>query len=294
MKPEGVPVFWTLHDMNAFTGGCHYDAGCGRYEQSCGTCPQLDSGRPDDVSHRIWLRKKRAFAQIALDQLHFISPSHWLADTLKRSSLLANRPVTVIPYGVDIDDFAPRDRRLARNVLGIPPDAAAILFVADSVENRRKGFARLAEVLADLRDVPNLWAISVGRNKPVANFSAEHLHLGYVDNDRLLSLIYSAADAFAIPSLQDNLPNTVLESMACGTPVVGFDVGGIPDMVRPGVTGFLAPMGDVTAFRVALSTLLQDSVLRAELAANCRRLAKEEYALDIQASHYLRLYKSVV
>jgi len=291
---QSVPVVWTLHDMNAFTGGCHYDGGCGKYEGTCGACPQLSSDRSGDLSHRIWLRKKKAFAQVAPGRLQFVSPSRWLADALRRSSLLPHWPVTVIPNGVDVENFAPRDRSFARNVLGIPRDAAVILFVVHSSEQRRKGFAWLAEALAGLYDVPNLLIISVGRNQPIANLHAKHLHLGYVDNDRFLSLIYSAADLFAIPSMQDNLPNTVLESIACGTPVVGFDVGGIPDMVRPGVTGLLAPVGDVAGFRAALSTLLQDSALRAELAANCRRIAQEEYALEIQASHYTRLYKSVV
>jgi glycosyltransferase involved in cell wall biosynthesis len=291
---QRIPVVWTLHDMNAFTGGCHYDRGCGKYERTCGACPQLGSGRSGDLSHRIWLRKRRAFAQIAPGQLRFVTPSRWLGDAVRQSSLLSDWPVTVIPYGLDVDDFAPRDRRLARTVLGIPPDAAVILFIAHAVEERRKGFARLAEALADLHDVPNLLALSVGQSKPTVGLDTQHLHLGYVDNDRLLSLIYSAADIFAIPSLQDNLPNTVLESMACGTPVVGFDVGGIPDMVRPGVTGLLAPVGDVAAFGAALRTLLRDLALRAELAANCRRIAEEEYALEIQAGRYIGLYKSIV
>jgi glycosyltransferase involved in cell wall biosynthesis len=289
-----VPIVWTLHDMNAFTGGCHYDEGCGKYELSCGACPQLSSSKSGDRSHRIWLRKRDAFAEVAPGRLQFVSPSRWLADALRRSSLLADRPVTVIPNGVDVDDFAPRDRRLARDALGIPSDAAVVLFVADSVENRRKGFTLLAEALADLHEVPNLLAVSVGRDKPTANFNAKHLHLGYVDNDRFLSLIYSAADAFAIPSLQDNLPNTVLESLACGTPVVGFDLGGIPDLLRPGVTGFLAPEGDVAAFRDALASLLQDPALRVELAANCRHVAVTEYSLEVQARRYLELYESVL
>ncbi|MFC2023766.1 glycosyl transferase family 1, partial [Chloroflexota bacterium] len=149
--PQSVPVFWTLHDMNAFTGGCHYDEGCGKYELSCGACPQLDSGKSGDLSRRIWLRKRKAFAQVAPGQLHFVSPSRWLAKALSRSSLLSDRPVTVIPYGVDVDDFAPRDRGFARKVLGIPQDAAVVLFVADSLENRRKGFPLLMEALARAR-----------------------------------------------------------------------------------------------------------------------------------------------
>ena len=121
-----------------------------------------------------------------------------------------------------------------------------------------------------------------------------HRHVETVNDDRLLSAIYSAADIFVIPSIEDNLPNTVLEAMACGTPVVGFDVGGIPDMVRPGITGELAPAGDVARLSQVIYALLETPEKRHELAANCRRIAEEEYALDLQAHRYMALYKQML
>jgi glycosyltransferase involved in cell wall biosynthesis len=292
--PQHTPVVWTLHDMNPFTGGCHYDDGCNRYTMGCGSCPQLGSNNAADLSHRIWQRKRKIFAQIERGRLHIVTPSHWMAATVQRSVLLGGRPVTVIPLGLDTDDFAPRPRCLARNILGVPQHARVILFVAESMELRRKGFALLAKALAGLADLTNLFVISVGRRKPAIDTQFPHLHLGHISNDRLLSLVYSAADILVCPALQENLAQTALEALACGTPIVGFAVGGFPDMVRQGVTGLLVPPQDVVALRAAIADLLQDVSRRAEMAANCRRIAVEEYSLEVQARRYIELYQATV
>jgi glycosyltransferase involved in cell wall biosynthesis len=286
-----IPVVWTFHDMNAFTGGCHYDQDCGKYQASCGACPVIDSGRENDVSRRIWRRKRRVLGGIPTGRLHVVTPSRWLEEAVRTSSLLGDRRVTVIPYGIDTEVFAPRDRSLAREVLGIPPEAQVILFVAETLDDPRKGLGVLVEALGHLAGVSDMVAVSTGGKLPGIDVPVPHLHLGSVESERLLSLVYSAADVFAIPSLQDNLPNTVLESMACGTPVVGFAVGGIPDMVRPGITGLLAEPGDVAGLGAILGELLGNRKLRESMAASCRRMAKEEYALEVQARRYQELYR---
>jgi len=289
--PQHTPVVWTLHDMNAFTGGCHYDHGCGKYRDRCGACPQLGSEDERDLSRHVWERKRRASSQVEPGRLHIVTPSRWLAREAERSALLARLPVSIIPNSLDPDVFVPRERKVARAALQIPQEAAVVLFVSDSTVNRRKGFTLLAQALAGLSDLPDLFLVSLGRGRPSLEGTVPHRHLGHLGDDRLLALVYSAADLFVIPSLQDNLPNTVLEAMACGTPVVGFDVGGIPDMVRPGVTGVLAPVGDVNALREAIAELLQDPARRAEMSKNCRRIAVEEYALEVQARRYVELYE---
>ena len=186
-------------------------------------------------------------------------------------------------------------RVFSREVVGIPQDAAVILFVADWPAVHRKGISVLVDAVNELRYWPNLLLVSVGHDVPVLDgaLACAHRHLGRVDNDHFLSMIYSAADVFAIPSRQDNLPNTVLEAMACGTPVVGFEVGGITDMVRPGMTGLLAPAHDPAAFGEALAQILRDDEKRAEMSATCRRVAVEEYSLSIQAQRYVDLYQRV-
>jgi glycosyltransferase involved in cell wall biosynthesis len=168
------------------------------------------------------------------------------------------------------------------------------LFVAGSTNNWRKGFVFLAEALAELTELSNLFLVSLGAGKPALNSHIDHLHLGYADNDRLLSFAYSAADVFVISSVQDNFPNTVLEALACGTPVVGFSVGGIPEMVRSGVTGLLAPPGDERALAGAISHLLENDATRAEMSSNCRLIAVEEYSLEVQAKRYIELYRSIL
>jgi glycosyltransferase involved in cell wall biosynthesis len=289
-----IPIVWTFHDMNPFTGGCHYDEGCGRFVERCGGCPQLGSKDLHDLSRQIWRRKRNIFQHIEPETLHIVTPSFWLSEEAKRSSLLGRFSSSVIPYGLDTDIFSPRDPNIARAVLGVPQSARVVLFVAGSTNNWRKGFVFLAEALSELSEQPNLFLVSLGRGKPALNSFVDHLHLGYTDNDRLLSFAYSAADVFVISSFQDNFPNTVLEALACGTPVVGFSVGGIPEMVRSGVTGLLAPPGDERALVDAIRHLLENDATRAAMSANCRRIATEEYSLEMQANRYIKLYETLV
>jgi glycosyltransferase involved in cell wall biosynthesis len=292
--PERVRIFWRLSDMNALTGGCHFDHGCGRHTAGCGACPQLGSTDARDLSHQIWHRKQAVFSRLEPERLHIIALNRWMAKIVSQNPLLGKFPVTIIPNGVDTNVFAPHDIRFARAALGIPQDRQVVLFAADVVANRRKGFALLAQALNELHDFQRLFLVSVGASTLRIQTDTPHLHLGHVDNDGLLSLIYSAADIYVIPSLQDNLPNTVLEAMACGTPVIGFDVGGIPDMVRPGITGLLVPAGDVMGLSGAISELLRCPDKRAAMAVDCRRIAVDEYGQEMQVRRYLELYREAV
>jgi glycosyltransferase involved in cell wall biosynthesis len=291
--PSRTPVVWTQHDMNALTGGCAFSRGCARFEQSCGACPQLGSGNPHDLSHHNWRRKAAIYDSIPVGRLHIVAPSRWMAGEVAHSSLTSNLPVSVIPYGLDVQAFAPQDRNHARSKLGIPPQARVVLFVAASLTARRKGFSFLAEALAHLPDIDNLFLLSIGGGKPALEAAIPHFHLGSIADDRLLAEVYSAADVFAIPSLQDNLPNTVMEALACGTPAVGFAVGGIPEMVRDGITGFTAPSEDVAALRSAILRVLQDADGQDTVRARCREIAVAEYSLEVQARRYATLYEEL-
>jgi glycosyltransferase involved in cell wall biosynthesis len=234
------------------------------------------------------------FGALEAKQLHLVAPSRWMLELVKESPLLSRFPATLIPYGVDVEEFVPRDRRFAREVLGIPQGAQVVMFVSDNLTNRRKGGSFLSSALSGLPQAHNLFLISVGSGNPPDTGAIPCLHMGYVTDNRFLSMIYSAADLFVIPSLQDNLPNTVLESMACGTPVVGFDVGGIPDMVRPGRTGQLVPVGDSVALGHAMTQLLNaPSVLR-QMGDECRKVAMEEYSYELSAARHTALYESLV
>lgn len=292
--PSEIPVVWTVHDMNPFTGGCHYDHECGRYKDNCGACPQLGSYNASDFSRQNWILKRKIFEAVPVDRLCLAAPSRWMAERIRESSLLGRFSVAVIPNCIDTEIFSPKDRGCSRGILGIPADAKVVLFVADSVSNRRKGMSLLLDALEGMKDVKGLFLVTVGRSPIQTPAFIPCLNLGLVSNHYLLPVVYSAADIFVIPSLQDNLPNTVLESMACGTPVAGFDTGGIPDMVREGITGCLAPPGDVTGLGKIMAGILQDFTARKVMSEKCRKAAEEEYSMQRQAEQYIGLYERMI
>jgi glycosyltransferase involved in cell wall biosynthesis len=286
-------VVRTLHDMNAFTGGCHYDGGCGRHVERCGRCPQLARPAESDLSRQVWERKRAVLRRVPAGRLHFVTPSRWLAGELKRSSLLAGFPVTVIPYGVDTDLFRPVDRGWARDLLRIPPDALVVLLVAEPITRRVKGFGMLVEAL-DLIGDGRVVLLSAGTGTPPVEARCPHAHLGHVGDQRLLPVVYGAADLLVIPSLQDNSPQVVLEAMACGLPVIGYASGGIPDLIRHHDTGLLVPTGDVPALGAAIGRLLHDRRERLEMGTRARDLIGREHTPALQARRYLTLYESLL
>lgn len=283
-------LVWTLHDMNAFTGGCHYDEHCGRFREICHACPQLQVSGPHDLANAVFTRKMRLFDSLTPEQLQIVSPSRWLLTEARRSRLLRRFPSVRIPYGIDLDELAPRDQLHARGLFDIPAEPRVLLFVAESVANPRKGLQSLFEAVGRLRDRRDLAIASLGQGALDFDAPCPVFMLGHIRNDRLLSAAYSAADVFVIPSLQDNLPNTAIEALACGTPVVGFDVGGLGDIVRPGETGLLAPSGDIMGLAGAIRRILDDDDTRERMSLQCRRVAQREYGLSQQALRYQELY----
>lgn len=291
--PASTPIVWTLHDMNPFTGGCHYAWSCEGFRDACGACPQLASRDPRDLSYTIHARKAAAFSRAAPGRLHLVTPSRWLAAEAARSSLMRALPTTTIPNGIDPEAFAPRDRAFARHTLGLPANAFILLLVAYWTSARFKGLHVVPKLLAGLRDVPNLFVLAVGRSQAPLSLSVPHRHVPQVDDDRLLSLFYSAADVYLLPSLQDNFPNTILEAHACATPVAAFASGGVPELVLSGETGALAPVGDVAALGAAIRSLHADGALRTRMGEHARRLVLERYTLAHVGRRYADLYQSL-
>jgi glycosyltransferase involved in cell wall biosynthesis len=292
--PRNMPVVWTLHDMNPFTGGCHFDAGCRKYRNECGTCPKLGSSEENDLSRQVWRRRRSAYSKMPTTQLQLVAPCHWVAEEVQQSSLLGRFPVTVIPYGVDVEAFAPRDRAFARNALGIPQDAKVLVFAALNISERRKGFALLVEALTGLRDDPNLFLLVVGGHAALQQIGIPCRPLGYVSSERLLSIVFSAADLCVVPTLQETGPLIVIESLACGTPVVGFPAGDMPDMVRAGYTGLLVPSGDSAALREGIRAMLARPERLAEMRIKCRDVAVGDYSMEIMARRHVSLYERIL
>ncbi len=288
---ERIPVVWTFHDMNAFTGGCHYSGSCLRYLDTCGSCPLLRPSRgPNDATRRAFVRKRRVLLRIDPARLTIVCPSLWLAREAARSPLFRDFPVRVIPSGIDSGEYRPVAREDARRHFGLPASAPIVLFVAESVEDRRKGFRLLLQAIAAIRDIPGLLLVTIGGGDVAALRDPVFRHLGPLHDGASMRAAYSAADVFAIPSLQDNFPNTVLEAMACATPVVGFDAGGIGEAVIDGRTGLLAPAGDGPALAPLLRRVLEDGRLRTALAAESRALIERDYTVELQARRYAALY----
>lgn len=291
------PLVWTLHDMWSFTGGCHYNQSCDRFTAACGACPQLGSTRELDLSRQIWRRKQKAWRDL---NLTVVTPSRWLGDSAKASSLFSDRRVEVIPYGLDTDTYRPIDQATARKLLKLPQDKQLVLFLSlNATSDERKGFHLLQPALQQLsqsgwQDKLELMVVGASppENPPELGFKAHYL--GILTDDLTLALVYSAADVFVASSLQDNLPNTVLEAIACGTPCVAFNIGGMPDMIEHQQNGYLARPLVIEDLAQGVGWVLEDPTRLKTLGHYARTKATQEFALKIQARRYQNLYQEIL
>ncbi len=288
-QKNNKPVIWTLHDMNPFSGGEHYEE---IYEGvDSNGAPQ--KRKPNEDEKKIILSnlklKKGALANV--NNLTIVAPSQWLAKEARKSELFKEFPVICIPNGLDSEMFKPRNKSFSREMLGVDKDKKVILFVADSVNDKRKGFEFLLRAIDKL--VRNdIVLCAIGELKSYEKPSCPIVELGYIKDERMMSLAYSAADVFVIPSLMDNLPNTVLESLMCGTPVIGFPVGGIPEMIKHGENGLLTKSISVDDLVETINIYLDssDSFDRQKIRENAMNL----YDQKIQATKYSQLFESIL
>ena len=286
------PVVWTFHDMNPFTGGCHYDEGCGKFASGCGACPQLGSSDVNDLSKEVFERKKTALANISSERFRGVGDSIWIADEARKSGIFQDKKIDTIHYGLVHGLFKPMDKQSIRTLLDIPAEHPVLLFGAPGVKNRRKGFRELMEALEIVRKkIPDLFLLTFGGGELPDDFGTDHLHLAHISNDRYLAMVYNAADLFVIPSLQEAFGQTCLEAMACGVPCAGFDTGGIPDMIKPGETGFLAETGNPASLAEAIVNTLEQ---KEELGKNARKMVEARFTLKHQAEIYINIYHELL
>ncbi|TWT82873.1 Capsular glucan synthase [Planctomycetes bacterium CA13] len=291
--PADRPIVWVLHDMNPFTGGCHFSGGCERFQNGCGHCPQLDHPRFSDPSARTLKMKTALYRDL---NLHVVAPSRWLGEQAKQSMPFKHaNSHHVIPYGIDVQAYAPIDKAKAKAALQIDPNRTVIAFAADSATNRRKGFHHLMEAWPAF-DSHRVEGIMFGGGDAPAlpADSASIRHFGYVHDLTRKQLLYSAADVFVMPSLEDNLPQTGLEASASETPVVAFDAGGIPDYVRPNVTGLLAPTGNSDALATQIQWMIDHPVERRTMGIQAREMMVEEFAGPVETARYQTLFREIV
>lgn len=288
------PTVWTLHDMWAFTGGCHYTGGCEHFLQNCGHCPMLRDQGENDLSRKGWNRKKAIYQ--GRNNLQIVTCSNWLADVARSSSLFREMPIQAIPNPIDTDLYKPVDRTLARRKWSIAPEAKVILFGAANINDKRKGLSYLIDALEIHRQssaIP-VEVVMFGKNKhfdPGAIPFKVHM-LPSISSEADLIELYNMADIFVHPSLEDNLPNMVMEAMACGTPVLAFRNGGLPDLIDHMQNGYLAEYRSASDFSAGISWLLasQPSYIR-EAARNKITATFNNQRV---ASQYQALYSSIL
>ena len=281
---EQAPIVWTLHDLNPLRGIWHYD-------------PQPEERTPERLKYEAEAIeiKRRALAKIPKDRLTFVGPSRWMVEECRKSRIARDFQDEHIPYGLDINLFSPRSNSPFGSIIGVPENKIVLGFVADRLDDPRKGIRKLLDAVEHL--LPKYLEIHLLiAGSGLGDFGViPHTETGPLQNDLLLSHFYSACDLFVCPSLQDNLPNTVLEALACGTPVVSCNVGGLPDMVLSGKTGFLANRNELNG---ALSDALDFRKNRPdkfqEMKAFCRAKAAKDYSLEIQAAKYKKLYAKMI
>ena len=292
---SGKPVVWRLSDMWPFTGGCHYAGGCVGFEQACGHCPQLGSRHSLDLSRLGALRRHRW----RCERLTVAAPSRWIADLARRSAAFHDVRVEIIPTAVDLDLYRPLPKPLARQLLRLPPGRRLLLFGASGgVTDARKGYDLLLQALAMLHKELGPDALDLAVFGGAATDEERHLFpthgLGVIRDDLTRVLAYAAADLFIAPSREDNLPNTVVEALACGTPVVAFATGGLPETVEDGVNGHLAPAGEPAELARLIRTSLENADHLRELAFGARKSAEAHHDRARAAARYAALYAELV
>ncbi|TVZ25581.1 glycosyltransferase involved in cell wall biosynthesis [Gillisia sp. Hel_I_86] len=288
-KNNKKPVVWTLHDMNPFSGGEHYTELFSGLDEEGYPIKRLITGFEKQEFEKVVQIKKNALEYFK--NLTIVAPSHWLANEARNSEVFKGMDVQCIPYGLDPQIFAPRDKAFSRKLLNIPQDKVMILFVADSTSIPRKGFEFLKRAIKQIK-MENLILCAIGSKNAELESDNDIIELGSIKDERLMSVAYSAADIFVIPSIMDNLPNTVLESLMCGTPVIGFPVGGIPDMIEPGKNGLLTKEISANALVETLTEFLNDP--EKFDSKKIRKEALAKYDHKIQAERYHKLFKNIL
>lgn len=286
--PKNKPIVWTLHDSWPFTGVCHVPYDCKGYEKECGSCPLLGSNQANDLSREVWCGKAAAYKDL---NLHIVTPSRWLADCAKKSSLFRNVDIRVIPNCLDTETFSPGDRESACKKLGIDPSKRYILYGAvNALTDENKGFRYLKDAIEQTVWSEDVELIVIGANAQLPEMKNIKAHVyGYIGGEQLVAA-YRAVDVMVVPSLSENLSCAIMEALSCGTPVCCFNIGGNGDMVEHQINGYLAKEKDCTDLAHGIQECITHSL---EWGAAARESVVKKYAVDVVAKQYVELYKEL-
>ena len=286
---SGKKVVWTMHDMWPFTGVCHHAGLCNHFEKECGMCPYLKTPSEKDMSHSTFLQKQAIYSK---GKIHFVACSKWLKDLALKSPLASNHKVSTIPNPINITTYRPKDKNSLRKLMNLPLDKKIILFAAAKVSDKRKGIDYLIEASKILSKKENNYIFLIaGSNgeEIISKLALPAKNANYVAQEEMPNM-YIVADVFVTPSLQENLPNTIMESMSCGTPCIGFDIGGILEMIDHKQNGYIAKYKDADDLANGLKWILNDAD-STQLSENARQKVIENYSESQIAMSYLEIYK---
>ena len=288
---SGKPVVWTMHDIWPATAVCHYSRGCEQYQEQCVQCPLLPG---DNLVKQIWKRKEQ---MLSGQRITFICCSEWLANEARKSSLLKGQRIVSIPNAIDTRLYRPQDKQQARQQTALPTDRRIILFVSQRVTDPRKGISFFVEAInllvqqhPEMKENTGVAILGGHAEEVAAQLALPSYPLGYVSDPSRIVNVYNAADVFVLPSLEDNLPNTIMEAMACGIPSVGFRVGGIPEMINHQVNGYVANERDAADLAQGIRYVL-DEADHNTLSHECLRQVAQKYSQQSVANHYIEEYQ---
>ncbi|MCT7530907.1 glycosyltransferase family 4 protein [Aliarcobacter cryaerophilus] len=286
------PLVWSLHDMWAFTGGCHYDEECNRYENECGQCKVLGSSLQDDLSHKIWKIKKESFSECS--NLTIVGLSNWLTNAAQQSSLLKNNHVVQLPNPINCDFFTVQKKRDCRKYFNLPQTKKLILFGAmGATSDLRKGYKELISALENL-NTQEIELVVFGNTQQESQYLKYTTHfLGKIEDDLELKKLYSAVDVMVTPSLQENLSNAIMEALSCSTPVVAFNIGGNKDMIEHQENGYLANPFDINDLAYGIQWVIFNKQY-VQLCENAKRKVMETFSYDIVLPKYINLYRNII
>lgn len=295
---SGKPVVWTMHDMWPATSICHYPGNCGRYHSHCANCPLLPGGGSSrDLSWKVWNRKRSVLKE---GNIYFVTCSDWLMRQAKSSGLFLSQHISSIPNPIDTHQYQPADKHEARIRTSLPADKKIILFVSQKVTDTRKGMSYFVEAVEKLvaqhPDMKETTCIAIlgGHSEELEGKLALPVYpLGYVSDHHMINNVYNSADLFVLPSLEDNLPNTIMEAMACGVPCVSFRIGGIPEMIDHQSTGYLARPADSSDLARGMEWVLCEADA-AMLSHNAVHKVQTRYSQHAVAMRYIDVYNQAM
>ena len=293
---SGKPVVWTMHDIWPATAICHVTLGCRNFTTRCRSCRLLGNSQGDDISTTIWQRKLR---MLEGENIYYVACSHWLENEAKASALLKGHKVTSIPNPIDTHIYNRYSKEEARQRLGLPQDRRLILFASQRVTTPNKGMDYLIEACRLLGDrtkcqTPYEVVILGGHAEELVELLQLKAHpLGYVNDERRIVDVYNAVDVFVLPSLSENLPNTIMEAMACGVPCVGFKVGGIPEEIDHKRNGYVADYRNAEDLARGIRWILEESDYEA-LSRNAIQKVAHNYSQQSVALRYAEVYQQAM